>query len=114
MRHHSVNRKFGRERKVRHALLKSLASSLILKGGINTTEAKAKEIRPYVEKLVTLAKKGIAGQKIAGSRVGGKTGKFLATDVVPKYTKRTGGYTRITKLGRRPSDGSKMARIEFV
>ncbi len=114
MRHHNKNRKFGRERKVRTALIRSLARSLIIHGGINTTEAKAKEIRPFVEKLVTLSKKGEGKRRLMEARVGVTSAGRLLETVAPKYKERAGGYTRITKLGRRPSDGSPMARIEFV
>lgn len=115
MRHHNKNRKFGRERKVRVALVRSLARALVVHGGITTTEAKAKEIRPFVEKLVTLSKKSTeASKRLVSARIGVTGGVKLFTDVAPKYKERNGGYTRITKLGRRPSDGSPMARIEFV
>lgn len=116
MRHHNNVRKFGRETGQRSALLKSLALSLVMKKKITTTEAKAKELRPFVEKLVTKAKsKTLATQRILVSRLGAKTGvKELLDNLAPKYDKRSGGYTRIIKLPRRLSDGSAMAVIEFV
>jgi large subunit ribosomal protein L17 len=116
MRHHNQNRKFGLERGQRNALLKSLALSLILKKKMTTTEAKAKEIRPYVEKLVTRAKVNtVASRRILTSRIGEpRAVKELVDKVAPKYEKRAGGYTRIVKLGRRLSDGAPMAMIEFV
>ncbi len=113
MRHHNVNRKFGREKTQRKALLRSLARSIILHSAITTTTAKAKEIRPFVEKLVTLAKGGETKRRLVVSRIG-MTGADKLMTIAPKYKERMGGYTRITKLGRRPSDGSPMARIEFV
>jgi len=114
MRHHNKNRKFGRVRKQRKALVSSLASSLIKHGKIETTEAKAKELRPYVEKLVTKAKKGdLNSRRLVASKIGPSTTK-LFNDIAPHYTERKGGYTRITKLGVREGDGSKMAKIEFV
>ena len=114
MRHANVNRKFGRERNQRKALMKSLAHSLILKGKIKTTEAKAKELRPAVEKLVTLARKGTpASRRLIEARVG-KMATKKAMDLGKTYESRAGGYTRITKLVRRASDGAKMAVIEFV
>jgi large subunit ribosomal protein L17 len=116
MRHHAVTRKFGRERNVRKALLRSLASNLILKGKIETTEPKAKEIRSYVEKLVTRGKKQtLASQKMLIEKLGtmGPVRK-LVKDISPKYADRKGGYTRIVKTAPRAGDGSPMAIIEFV
>lgn len=116
MRHGNANRKFGRETGQRRALLRSLAESLIKQGRIETTEAKAKELRPYVEKLVTMARKGtLASRRLVISRLGTepRAEKLLAT-IGPRYAERPGGYTRITKLPPRKSDGSKMAIIEFV
>ncbi|OHB18614.1 MAG: hypothetical protein A2749_01375 [Parcubacteria group bacterium RIFCSPHIGHO2_01_FULL_45_26] len=100
MRHHNNKRKFGRKRDGRNALLKSLAEALVTKGGIRTTLAKAKELRPYVEKMVTKQKFGsiAMSQKV----------KSIGT------SSRKGGYTRISKLPRRFSDSAKMAIIKFV
>ena len=116
MRHHKHNRKFGRERGQRNALLKSLALSLVLHKKITTTEAKAKEIRPFVEKLITRAKvKTLASRRLLASRLGDPAAvKELMGTLGPKYQTRPGGYTRILKLPRRLSDGSRMAVIEFV
>ena len=118
MRHHDNIRKFGRERGQRNALLKSLALSLVVHKKITTTEAKAKELRPFVEKLVTRAKiKTLASRRLLVSRLGVGVGagiKELVDNLAPKYEKRAGGYTRIVKLQRRLSDGSPMAVIEFV
>lgn len=115
MRHHNVNRKFGRTKNQRNALLKSLAYSLALKGKIKTTEAKAKELRPYMEKLVTLGKKGtLASRRELVSRVGEEAAKKIAADLSVVYKERAGGYTRITKMTPRLTDGSPMAVIEFV
>jgi large subunit ribosomal protein L17 len=117
MRHHDANRKFGRERKVRTALLRGLAVSLIRDGKIKTTEAKAKELRPFIEKLVTGARSAtLSSRRIALTRLGGVSAaaKTLVDDIAPKYTKRTGGYTRVVKLPQRAGDASKMAVIEFV
>jgi large subunit ribosomal protein L17 len=115
MRHGNHNRKFGRPTNQRKALMKSLAYSLILKGKIKTTEAKAKELRPFVEKLVTVGKKDtLASRRILESRVGPEAAKKISTSLSKDYKDRTGGYTRITKMIRRSSDGSKMAVIEFV
>src|SRR3989344_1341793 len=115
MRHHNANRKFGRKRNQRVALLRSLAYSLALKGKIKTTEPKAKELRPYMEKLVTLGKKEtLAARRLLESRVGKEAAKKIVTDLSPAYKGRAGGYTRITKMVRRASDGAPMAYIELV
>ena len=117
MRHHDHNRKFGRVRKQRSALLQGLARSLVLHGRIETTEAKAKELRPFIEQLVTKAQPGtIAARRLVSSRLGGapRATKKLMDEVAPQYKERTGGYTRITKLPVRGGDASRMAVIEFV
>lgn len=116
MRHHDKNRKFGRERGQRRALLKSLASALIEKKKITTTEAKAKTLRPFVEKLVTKSReKSLAARRLRESRLSSKkAADELVRTLGPKYEKRNGGYTRIVKLPRRRSDGARMAVIEFV
>ena len=116
MRHHNSNRKLGRKRKGRKALLKTMAVSFLLREKITTTEAKAKELRPYVEKLITKGKKdSIAGRRLVAVSLG----KSLAADklfktIGPRYQNRAGGNTRIIKMPRRHSDGSKMAQIELV
>src|SRR3989344_4473715 len=115
MRHHNANRKFGRKRNQRVALLRSLAYSLALKGKIKTTEPKAKELRPYMEKLVTLGKKQtLASRRLLESRVGAQAARKIAGDLSKAYKERAGGYTRITKLQPGVTDGSPMAIIEFV
>ncbi len=115
MRHLKKGRKFGREKNQRRALMKSLAFNLIKKEKIKTTEAKAKELRPFIEKFVTMAKKGtLAGRKLVISRLGEISAKKLFEKIGPKYKERNGGYTRIIKTGRRKNDASKTAFIEFV
>lgn len=115
MRHHNSVRKFGRTTNQRKALMKSLAYNLVTKGKIKTTEAKAKELRPFVEKLVTLGKKEtLASRRELESRVGPRAAKLIATKISPAHKERKGGYTRITKMVRRSSDGSPMAVIEFI
>lgn len=115
MRHHNANRKLGRKRNQRKALLRSLATSLVREGKIKTTEAKAKELRPFVEKLLTLGKKEtLASRRELESRVGALTAKRIASDLSPSYKERQGGYTRITKMMRRSSDGAHMAVIELI
>lgn len=115
MAYHRAHRKFGREKNQRVALMKSLAYALAKEGKIKTTEAKAKELRPYFEKLITLGKTGtLASRRLLESRVGKETGKLIALDIAPRYQERKGGYTRITKMVRRASDGAPQAVIEFV
>jgi len=117
MRHHNINRKFGRTRNQRNALLKSLALSLILKGKIKTTEAKAKELRPFIEKIVTSAKRGdMASRRLITARLMNRKSevKKLFEEIAPKYAKRAGGYVRIVKMPRRKGDASLMAIIEFI
>lgn len=95
--------------------MKSLARSLILKGKIKTTEAKAKELRPFAEKLVTMGKKETpASRRLLISRVGEDGANKIVKSLAATYKTRAGGYTRITKLVRRATDGAKMAVIEFV
>jgi len=115
MRHHNVNRKFGRETNQRKALMRSLAVNFIRGEKMKTTEAKAKELRPFVEKLISKAKAGtLAHRKIVISKIGILSTRKLFDKIAPKYKDRKGGYTRITKIPRRLSDGSKMAIIEFI
>ncbi len=116
MRHHNTNRKFGRENDARKAFMRSLAGNLITHGKIITTETRAKELRPFVEKLITKGKddsvsmRRLLLQDLAVSKYVSK----LVKEISPKYKERKGGYIRIVKLGTRGGDGSKMAIIEFV
>ncbi len=115
MNHSKAGRKFGREKKVRDGLMKSLALALVLENRIKTTDAKARELRPFVEKLVTTGRLGtVAARRNLVSRVGSIAANKIVKDVAPKYADRKGGYTRITKLPARVSDGALMAVIEFV
>ena len=116
MRHHANVRKFGRETNQRHALMRSLARNLIRDSRIRTTTAKAKELRPFVEKLVTKAKTGtIASRRLINSKIhGAPETKKLFDTIATKYMDRKGGYTRIIRLANRDLDGSPMSMIEFV
>jgi large subunit ribosomal protein L17 len=115
MRHGNVNRKFGRPKSQRAALLKSLARNLVIKGKIKTTEARAKEIRPLVEKMVTKAKAPtLANRRMLISSLGAATTAAKLIRTAGAYGERTGGYLRITKMGPRKGDAAKMAIIEFV
>lgn len=117
MRHHNTNRKFGRTKTQRRALLNSLVFNLLVREKIKTTLPKAKELRPFVEKLVTHAKRdNLATRKLVIKKLGGHSRevKKLFEVIAPKYIDKKGGYTRILKLGIRKSDASPMAIIEFV
>lgn len=96
--------------------MRSLALALISHGKIKTTEAKARELRPYVEKLITHGKtSSLHGRRLMNKRLrNARESKKVIDEISPKYTDRKGGYTRIIKLPIRKSDGSKMAVIEFV
>lgn len=97
------------------ALMKSLASALILHGRIQTTEAKAKELSPYIEKKITRAKKeNLNSRRILAKLFTKNIVKKLMDEVAPNYKERNGGYTRVIKMGPRKSDGAKMAIIELV
>lgn len=100
----------------RDALMRSLARNLVNEGRITTTLAKAKSLRPVVEKLVTKAKTGtLASRRVVNSRIQGeKETKALFETIAKKYADRKGGYTRIIKLPRRELDAAEMAMIEFV
>ena len=117
MRHGNNKRKFGRTKNKRNALLHSFALNLIVREKIKTTEPKAKELRPFIEKLITVAKKGdLANRKLVIAKLSNrrKEVKKLFEILAPKYKDRKGGYTRILKLGARKADGAKMAIIEFI
>lgn len=117
MRHHNSKRKFGRVKNQRNALVNSLALNLIVREKIKTTEPKAKELRPFIEKIVTKAKvDNVANRRIITSKLSNrkKEVKKLFEVIAPKYIDKKGGYTRVLKLGARKSDGAKMAVIEFV
>jgi large subunit ribosomal protein L17 len=117
MLHHNKTRKFGRERKVRTGLMRSLAHNLIMGDKMITTEAKAKSIRPYVEKLVTHAKVDtVANRRLVSAQLGNDdmAVQKLFTEIAPKYLERNGGYTRIVRVGVRAGDGAVRAFIGFV
>jgi len=116
MRHRVAHRKLGRTTEHRLSLLRNLSASLIAHERIRTTEAKAKELRPFVEKLVTLGKRdSLHARRRALSILSDKAavGRLFGT-ISPRFSERPGGYTRILKLGSRQGDGAPMAFIEFV
>lgn len=117
MQHSKRNRTLSRTRRGRTALLRGLAVSLIRDEQIRTTSAKAKELRPYIERLITLSKNDTqATRKLVASRLGEPdmiTISKLFTEITPRFAERNGGYTRIVKLGR-ISPGRDESLIEFV
>ncbi|MYG80295.1 MAG: 50S ribosomal protein L17 [Gemmatimonadetes bacterium] len=116
MRHRKKGRSLSRSPSHRRALLRNMATSLFRHERITTTTARAKELRPYAERLVTLARRGdlharrLAARRIADREILGK----LFDDIGPRYAERPGGYTRILKLGTRKGDAADMALIELV
>ena len=116
MRHRVGGRKLQRTSSHRTALFRNQAAALIKHEQIKTTLAKAKELRPYVEKLVTLAKKGgLSNRRLAHSRLLDDTQLIKLFDVIgPRYAERNGGYIRVIRAGIRASDAASMAVIEFV
>lgn len=116
MRHRAKGRQLSRTATHRRAMLRNMATSLFAHGRVVTTEAKAKELRPYAEKLITLARRGdlharrLAERKIRDRETLGR----LFAEIGPRFAARPGGYTRILKLGHRPGDGADLARIELL
>ncbi len=115
-RHGYKGRKFGRERDQRRALIKGLATSLVMEERIETTLPKAKELVRYIEKLITKAKKGDLANRRAV--IAGLSTQIAATKLVdqvaPQLTGRTGGHVRVERTRLRIGDGAQMAVIEFV
>jgi len=116
MKHLQHGRKFHRKKGQRTALFKSLINNLVLQGKMETTEAKAKEIRPKIEKLITLGKKqNLASLRLLISRVNKKAAQKIYFELALRYQNRKGGYVRIIKSAkRRKNDAAKTAIIEFV
>ena len=116
MRHQKAGRKFGRNPAQRRALLRQLAISMILHERITTTEAKAKTLRPVVEKLITIARQDSPfHRKLVMSKIDHPLATAKLFDVIaPRYDTAPGGYTRISKLGPRRGDAAPMALIELV
>lgn len=116
MRHRAKGRQLSRTSTHRRAMLNNMATSLFEHGRVVTTEAKAKELRPFAEKLITLARRGdlharrLVERKIKDREVLSR----LFTEIGPRFAARPGGYTRILKLGHRPGDGADVARIELL
>ncbi len=117
MRHQHKGRTLGRPKNQRTALLRSLARSLIIHERISTTDAKARELRPFIEEIVTHGRvDSVANRRLVNSRLGGDdeaTSKIFGT-IAPRYISRAGGYTRIIKRSVTATDGRKTAYIAFV
>ncbi len=116
MRHRAKGRQLSRTASHRSAMLRNMVTSLFAHGGVVTTQAKAKELRPYAEKLITLARRGdLHARRLAERKIRDReTLSKLFTDIGPRFAARPGGYTRILKLGHRPGDGADLARIELL
>ncbi|MDO8560690.1 MAG: 50S ribosomal protein L17 [bacterium] len=115
MRHLKKGRKFGREKKKREFLLRNLAYSFLHSGKITTTEAKAKELQPMIERIISQAKtQNLATTRRLYSLLPARIIPKLVKEIAPKYHKRHGGFTRITKIGPRKSDSAKLAILELT
>lgn len=116
MRHRKTKPQLGRKKDPRRILMKNLAESVVLFEKVTTTEAKAKAIRPYVERLITRSKENdLATRRYLLQRLSTQNSVNKLLDIIgPRYKERAGGYTRITKIPQRKGDGAKMAVIELV
>ena len=116
MRHRKTTSKLGLETSSRKALIRNLMTSLVLHESITTTQAKAKALKPEIEKIITKGKVNSIHTKRELAKVFYKESAInkVLEVLSPKYMTRKGGYTRIVKIGHRPGDGSKMVQIEFV
>ncbi len=116
MRHQRKGRKLGRDAAHRKALYANLTGALVEHGRIKTTLAKAKEVRPIAERMVTLGKRGDlhARRQAKAFLRSPNVVRMLFADVAPRFDEREGGYTRIVKLGPRVGDAAEMAYLEFV
>lgn len=116
MRHRKKGRKLSRSPAHRKATLRNLAANLFRHGRIRTTTAKAKEVRPFAERLITLARRGdLHARRLAISRLRDTEAVgVLFEEIGPRFAERPGGYTRILKLGTRKGDAAEMALIELV
>jgi large subunit ribosomal protein L17 len=116
MRHRAKGRQLSRTSSHRRALLNNMATSLFTHGRVITTEAKAKELRPFAEKLITLARRGdLHARRLVERKIKDReTLSRLFSEIGPRFAARPGGYTRILKLGHREGDGADIARIELL
>ena len=116
MRHHKTGRKLGRDSAHRKALYANLCVSLFEHGRIRTTEAKAKEVRPIAEEMITLGKRGDvhAHRQVVAFLRTKRVASVLFDEIAPRFSDRPGGYTRIVKIGPRQGDAAPMAYLELV
>lgn len=117
MRHNKIKHSIGSDSAHRKSLLRNLAIEIIDHGRIKTTHTKCKAVKPFVEKLITIAKNDtVANRRLAFKKLNNKEAvKILFTDVAPKYKERNGGYTRVLKLAdTRVGDGAQMSFIGLV
>ena len=116
MRHRTKGRQLSRTSSHRRALLNNMATSLFEHGRVITTEAKAKELRPFAEKLITLARRGdLHARRLVERKIKDReTLSRLFSEIGPRFAARPGGYTRILKMGHREGDGADIARIELL
>lgn len=115
MRHQKHGVKLGRDTNARKALARNLANSLFEKGQVTTTLAKAKFAKPYVEKLISAAKKkSLTNSRVLASKLQSQAFTNLTKKIGPYFSQKTGGYTRIVKLGPRRGDAAPMARLELL
>ncbi len=116
MRHRAKNRQLSRTSSHRRAMLSNMATSLFMHGKVVTTVAKAKELRPVAEKLITLARRGdLHARRIVERRIRDKAvSTALFKEIGPRFAARPGGYTRIIRLGHRVGDGADTARLELL
>ena len=116
MRHRAKNRQLSRTSSHRRAMLSNMATSLFMHGKVVTTVAKAKELRPVAEKLITLARRGdLHARRIVERRIRDKAvSTVLFKEIGPRFAARPGGYTRIIRLGHRVGDGADTARLELL
>src|SRR5574338_884419 len=116
MRHRAKGRQLSRTSTHRRALLNNMATSLFEHGRVITTEAKAQELRPFAEKLITLARRGdLHAMRLVERKIKDRAVRErLFKEIGPRFASRPGGYTRILKLGHRPGDGADVARIELL
>ncbi len=116
MRHARSGKKLGRDASHRRALYANLAGSLIVHGRIETTEAKAKAVKPFAEKMITLGKRGdLPARRQAMSALrSNDIVHALFANVAPRFAERPGGYTRIVKMGQRQGDAAEMVLLELV
>lgn len=108
-------RAFGLQMQQRKAFIKGLLTALIMHNRIKTTTARAKTLKTVADKTVTMAKRAtLSSRRLLLRSVGPAAAAKMAKEIAPKFTSRPGGYTRVTRLGQRSSDGSQMAIVEFV